>query len=90
MNFEGLNMLSSMFSVMITIFNLFLANMVVYSQKVRIILTVTLFIMLQITLLMTSFTFDGMNLKTTVSIVIATIYVCIMVPTFDYVSNSIQ
>ena len=30
MNFEGLNMLSTSFSVMFTIYNLFLANMVVF------------------------------------------------------------
>lgn len=90
MNFEGLNMLSSSFSVMITIFNVFLANMVVYNQKIRFVMTILMFLVLQLTLLATNFTFDGMNLKTTVTIVIALTYICILVPTFDYVSTAIQ
>ena len=90
MNFEGLNMLSTSFSVMFTIYNLFLANMVVFEASIRITMTVILFIILQITLLFTNFTFDGMNVKTTVSIVIAMFYICILVPTFDQISKSIQ
>ena len=87
MNFEGLNMLSSSFSVMFTIFNVFLANMVIYNQKIRIGMSIIVFLALQFTLMFTNFTFEGMNLKTTVTIVIALIYVCILVPTFDYVST---
>ena len=49
-----------------------------------------MFFILQLTLVWTNFTFEGMNLKTTVTMIIALIYICILVPTFDYVSTAIQ
>ena len=89
LNFEGLNMLSTMFSVMFCIFNCFLANMVVQSRCIRFGMNSLIFCFLMTTLLFTNFTFDGMNEKTTFTIVIAAVFMCILLPSFELVSQFI-
>ena len=85
-NFEGLNMLSTMFSVMFCFFNCFLGNMVIADWRIRTSLSAFVFSFLTFTLMFTNFTFNGMNTKTMVTMFIAVIYIMILIPAFDLVS----
>ena len=50
-NFEGLNMLSTVFSVLIAFFNCYLASMVIYSSRMKAVSTCFIFALVQYTII---------------------------------------
>ena len=85
-NYDGLNMLSTMFSVIFCFCNCFLGNLFIKDGRVRAALSIFVFMFLTFTLMFTNFVFEGMNIKTVVVILIAIIYLMILIPAFDLVS----
>jgi hypothetical protein len=89
-NFEGLNMLSTVFSVQIAIFNCYLASMVVFNYKVKAIATCFVFALAQYTIIQTNFIFGDLTYHTTVSLILSITYTTIMIPSFGWISQKIQ
>ena len=56
-NFEGLNMLSTVFSVLISVFNCYLASMVIESYIVKAFMTFLCFGLVEYTIIYTNFIF---------------------------------
>ena len=56
-NFEGLNMLSTVFSVLISVFNCYLASMVIESYVIKACLTFLCFALVEYTIIYTNFIF---------------------------------
>ena len=56
-NFEGLNMLSTVFSVLISVFNCYLASMVIESYVVKAVMTFCCFTLVEYTIIYTNFVF---------------------------------
>jgi hypothetical protein len=85
-NFEGLNMLSTVFSVLIAIFNCYLASMVIYDFLMKSICTILVFSLVQYTIIQTNFIFGDLTYHTTVSLTISICYTCILIPAFGWIS----
>lgn len=88
-NFEGLNMLSTVFSVMFCFFNCFLSSLVFNDFRYNMVATLIIFLFLQATLMFTNFVFEDITYHTTVSIVISIVYTVILVPAFSLISSSV-
>ena len=56
-NFEGLNMLSTVFSVLISVFNCYLASMVIQSYAIKAVMTLVCFGLVGYTIIYTNFIF---------------------------------
>lgn len=89
-NFEGLNMLSTVFSVLIAVFNCYLASMVIFDIRFKAFCTFFVFGLVEFTIIQTNFIFGDITMHTTVSLIISIGYTCIMVPFFGYISQKIQ
>ena len=85
-NFEGLNMLSTVFSVLFAVFNCYLASMVIYDYRVKAFCTMGIFSLVQYTIIQTNFIFGDITYHTTVSLIISIAYTCIMIPAFGWIS----
>jgi hypothetical protein len=85
-NFEGLNMLSTVFSVLFAVFNCYLANMVIYDTRVKAVCTMGVFGLELFTIIQTNFIFGDLTYHTTISLIISGVYTCIMVPSFGWIS----
>jgi PAS domain-containing protein len=88
-NFEGLNMLSAVFSVLFAVLNTYLASLVISDYRLKAVCTVSIFTLLEYIIIDSTFHFEDMTSHTKMSIWIAIIYTLIMIPTFGYISNSI-
>lgn len=88
-NFQGLNMLSNVFSVLFAVFNCYLGSMVVYDKTIKICLTVFVVVLVEFTIIFTSFIFEDMNYHTTVSLIIAIVYTSLMIPIFGTISSKV-
>jgi hypothetical protein len=88
-NFEGLNMLSSVFSVMFNLFNSLFMVFVFDNKIVRYSLVGTIFVLQIIILIATNFTFENLSSHAIIAIVIAIAYQGILVPAFLYLTNAI-
>ena len=89
-NFEGLNMLSTVFSVLFAIFNCYLASMVIYDYRVKAVCTMFVFGLVQYTIIQTNFIFGDITYHTTISLMISIGYTCIMIPAFGWISQKIN
>lgn len=88
-NFDGLNMITTVFSVIFAIFNTYLANCVIYNIYVKTIMTsVVLFIEL-FSIIFTNFKFETMDTFTMKQLIIALVFAIIMVPKFNQINNAI-
>ena len=85
-NFEGLNMLSTVFSVLFAVFNCYLASMVIGDYRVKAVCTMGIFGLVQYTIIQTNFIFGDITYHTTVSLIISIGYTCIMIPAFGWIS----
>jgi hypothetical protein len=59
-NFEGLNMLSTVFSVIFAIFNTYLASTVIYNMWVKSIMTAVVLLIELFSIIFTNFKFETM------------------------------
>lgn len=82
-------MLSTVFSVLFAVFNVFLASMVVTNNFIKMSLTILVFLILITVIVYTNFIFGDMTYHTSVSLCIAIIYSFIIIPTFGYISAGI-
>ena len=81
-NFEGLNMLSTLFSIIFAIFNVQLGNMVISNVYIKTSLTVLVYILELVVVIFTNFRLENMTNHTTKAITIAVIFLVIMIPKF--------
>jgi hypothetical protein len=89
-NFEGLNMLHTVFGVMFLIYNTFIGHLIIEDHRVSYLACGFLWMANIITILSTTFKFDGMSTECIISVIIAMIYMCILVPSFMYITNYIN
>jgi hypothetical protein len=89
-NFVGLNMLSTVFSVYIAIFNCYLASIVIDDFRIKAVSTFLVFAIDFYTIIQTNFIFtEDITYHSVVCLAISIIYTCIMVPAFGYISQKI-
>ena len=88
-NFEGLNMLSTVFSVIFCILNCYLASLVIDDMRVKAVCTVFIFGLLEYIIIDTTFVWDDMSSHTRTAIAIAIIYTLILIPIFGKITNNI-
>lgn len=81
-NFEGLNMLSTLFSVIFSIFNTQLASQVVANVYLKSSLTIIVFVCELGVILFTNFKTENMTKHTIKAISIAVVFLIIMIPKF--------
>jgi hypothetical protein len=81
-NFEGLNSLSMMVSLLLVIMNLLLANMVIESIWIKGLLTFMVLALEEFVIIQTKFIFGDITLHTKVTLWITIISTGIMVPAF--------
>jgi hypothetical protein len=82
-NFEGLNMLSTLFSVIFAIFNVQLANLVVQNVYIKTSLTVLVYCLELGIIIFTNFKLVNMTTHTIKAIAIAVVFLIIMIPKFS-------
>ena len=88
-NFEGLNMISTVFSVIFAIFNTYLASTVIYNMWVKSIMTAVVLLIELFSIIFTNFKFETMQTFTIKQIVIALVFAIIMVPKFNQINTAI-
>ena len=89
-NFEGLNMLRTVFGVMFLIYNTFIGHLIIEDRRISYVTCGFLWLANITAILWSTFKFDDMSSECIISIIIAIIYMCILVPCFMYVTNSIN
>ena len=82
-NFEGLNMLSTLFSVIFAIFNVQLANLVVENVYIKMSLMVLVYTLELGVIIFTNFKLEHMTTHTAKAISIAVVFLIIMIPKFS-------
>ena len=88
-NFQGLNTLSTVFSVLFAVFNTFLASLIFENAILKLVMTFLVFGFVTFSVISTTFIFDDLTYHTTVSLVMSITYTCLMVPSFGYISTGI-
>lgn len=81
-NFEGLNMLSTLFSIIFAIFNVQLGNMVIINVYIKTSLTILVYLLELAVVIFTNFRLENMTNHTTKAITIAVIFLVVMIPKF--------
>ena len=89
-NFQGLNMLHTVFGVMFVLYNTFIGNLLIENKLIMYSLTTLLWFANWFTIVYTSFHFEDMTYEGTISIVIAALYIPVLVPSFLYIANFIN
>ena len=88
-NSQGLNMLSTVFSVLFCILNCFLAGLLIDDSRVKGVSTFFVFVLLEFVIIDTSFVFGDLTSHTSIAISLTIIYTIIFIPVFGYIQNSI-
>jgi len=88
-NYQGLNMLTTVFSVMFSIFNALLMGFVFESKFQKNILISLIFGLQLSVLLYTNFIFSDMSFHSIISLTIAIVFTLILIPAFGYIINAI-
>jgi len=88
-NYQGLNMLSTVFSVMFTIFNSILMSFIFERAYVKSLVVGILYSLQIFVLMWTNFKFNDMTFHSWVAVIIAAIYTMILIPAFGTLSDSI-
>ena len=88
-NFEGLNMLSTVFSVIFCILNCYLASLVIDEMRIKVVCTFFIFGLLEYIIIDSTFIWDDISLHTQTAIAIAIIYTLILIPIFGKITNNI-
>jgi hypothetical protein len=88
-NFQGLNTLSTVFSVLFAVFNSFLASIIFDNPILKLVMTFVVFGFVTFSVITTTFIFDDLTYHTTVSLIMSISYVCLIIPSFGYISTGI-
>ena len=90
-NSVGLNALSTVFAVIFTIFNTILGNLILADFWKKLLATIVVYVLLFVVIFWTNFTYsDTMQYGTIVSIVIAITYGVMLVPSFLWITQTIN
>lgn len=89
-NFEGINVIQTVFTVMIVIYNTFLAGLINDNKALNFVLTITTWAIVMASIVSTSFHFDEISLQAGTVITISIVFVCVMVPAFVFITNTIN
>lgn len=89
-NFEGLNMLSTVYSVIFSIFNTYLGSMLLESNRIKLPMTLMVLLTTMGSILYTNFIWYDMTYHTVVSLIIGIIYGIITVIAFKFISKGIE
>ena len=88
-NYEGLNMLTTLFSVVFTIYNSIMMGFCYRNSTIKNVLVGILYSLQTIILMATNFDFSDISVHSSISILIAVVYTLILVPTFSVLIKSI-
>lgn len=86
-NYQGLNVLAVVFSVILCIYNTFIASMIMKDIRVRYTCTVVIYIAVFGVVIATNFIFIDINYQTFLSLGISISYGVVLVPFFFYLTN---
>ena len=89
-NYEGLNTLSTMFSLIFCVFNTLLGNLILIDFTKKAIATIIVYLLVFLSIFMTSFTFDNMQQETMIALGIAITFFIILIPAFLWLTQTIQ
>ena len=84
-NFQGLNMLSTVFSVLFSVLNCFLASLVIEDIRIKAFCTFLVFVLLEYIIIDTSFTYGDHTSHSSLAISLTFIYTLILIPAFGYI-----
>lgn len=88
-NFQGLNMISTVFSVIFAIFNSYLGLLTTNDMNQKKFMTAITIGFMMFTVMQTNFIWQDMTFHTVTSIIICLIFTFVLVVSFIYISNSI-
>jgi len=88
-NFQILNQLQSIFSVLFCVTNTFMASLVVENRIMHYILTFLSYFGLFVIIIIQNFQFVDMDYDSICSLVLSLIYLLLFVPTFNYITITI-
>jgi hypothetical protein len=89
-NYEGLNQISTVFSVIFSFCNSMLMGFVFPNQKkLKSGLVVIIFVFQIFSIIYTTFEFDDMSYHSIISLVISLIFTVVMIPVFSLITDSI-
>lgn len=86
-NYNGLNLLAVVFSVILCIYNTFIAGMIMQNYLVRLICTTVVYLSVFGVIMGTNFIFNDMTYQTFLTIGISVSYGIVLVPFFIYLTN---
>ena len=89
-NYQGLNMLSTVFSVMFTIFNTILMSFLFEDKKLRNVLISITYTAQTFILYFTNFIWDDVSYHTVTALTIAILFTIILIPSFGYLTDAIM
>ena len=89
-NFEGINVIQTVFTVMFVIMNTFLASLISDNRELNFFMTIVTWFLVMASIITTSFHFDELSLQASTVIFISVLYVCIFVPGFMLITNTIN
>ena len=88
-NFEGINVIQTVFTVIITIYNTFLASMIVDNKVVNFTMTLLTWFLVITSILSSNFQYDEFSTQATATVSISVIFICVMVPSFMLITSAI-
>jgi len=89
-NWNGINTLSAVFSMIFVIYNTFLANFLVENYKTALIVTLLLVLTCFTEIIVFDIKFDeDLDFYTIKTLIIGFVYILILTPAFVYISNKI-
>ena len=83
-------MLSTVFSVMFTIFNTILMSFLFEDKRMRNWLIITTYVAQTVILYTTNFIWDGLSYHTITALIIAILFTIILIPAFGYLTDAIM
>ena len=82
--------MQTVFTVMFVIYNTLLASLIVDNQALNFALTLVTWTIVMVSIIVTSFDFDEFSLQASTVMTISVLYVCILVPGFILITNTIN
>ena len=84
-NFQGLNMLSTVFSVLFCVLNCFIASLVIEDIRIKAVCTLLVFGILEYIIIDTSFVYGDLTSHSTMALALTFVYTLILIPGFGYI-----
>ena len=83
-------MLHTVFNVMFTIFNTFIGNLMMEKKVMMYVITAIIWLINWSVIVYTSFLWEDMNFEGITAIIISTLYITILAPSFIFIANYIN